>query len=364
MAQCTLVGTEGAKRPLSDELWILGEKFSMKSRSHAIKDRVASLPWMTYRRNFPKIGTTMYQSDQGWGCMLRCGQMMLAEALLTASGGEHDGERDSGPADEGSDTWEEVGRRQLVRPSVLSLFADTLDAPYSIHNIALRGQVMGKSIGEWFGPNCMAQVMRMLTDASGQRDSGVIVHVAMDSVVCTEEIEKKAGPEWQVPLLLLIPLRLGLDSLNQRYGKTLKEMFKLTGCVGAMGGRPNAALYFVGTQDEELLYLDPHKVQVTVGPMQRHTKLSSYTPNGLERLPIRLADPSLCLGFLISSADQWAQFLDEVTASAPPEQGLFSVTRCDISSLVHGDDDFSVSDDDNDEEDVVEDEGFELISLP
>ena len=32
--------------------------------------------------NFVVIGGTGPTSDSGWGCMLRCGQMMLAQAMI------------------------------------------------------------------------------------------------------------------------------------------------------------------------------------------------------------------------------------------------------------------------------------------
>jgi len=34
--------------------------------------------------------------------------------------------------------------------------------------------------------------------------------------------------------------------------------------LGAMGGRPDQALYFVGLQENELIFLDPHLVQDSI----------------------------------------------------------------------------------------------------
>lgn len=39
------------------------------------------LLWCTYRSGFEAIGDTGYCSDAGWGCMIRTGQMIVAEAL-------------------------------------------------------------------------------------------------------------------------------------------------------------------------------------------------------------------------------------------------------------------------------------------
>jgi hypothetical protein len=82
--------------------------------------------------------------------------------------------------------------------------------------------------------------------------------------------------EWPCGLMILVPLRLGLDTVNPMYYEVssssslrfaicdkdqgIKEILQNEYCVGIIGGRPNHAIYFAGYRDNHLLGLDPHTV--------------------------------------------------------------------------------------------------------
>ncbi|XP_034511487.1 cysteine protease ATG4B isoform X2 [Ailuropoda melanoleuca] len=264
----------------SEPVWILGRKYSIFTEKDEILSDVASRLWFTYRKNFPPIGGTGPTSDTGWGCMLRCGQMIFAQALVCRHLG-----RDW--------RWTQRKRQPDSYFNVLNAFIDRKDSYYSIHQIAQMGVGEGKSIGQWYGPNTVAQVLKKL--AVFDTWSALAVHIAMDNTVVMEDIRRlcsgslpcagaaslsadssrhcngfPAGAEvtdrpapWR-PLVLLIPLRLGLTDINEAYVETLKRCFMMPQSLGVIGGKPNSAHYFIGYAGEELIYLDPHTTQPAV----------------------------------------------------------------------------------------------------
>ncbi|KAI7790411.1 Cysteine protease ATG4B [Triplophysa rosa] len=267
-----------------EPVWILGKQFSALTEKDEILTDVTSRLWLTYRKNFQPIGGTGPTSDTGWGCMLRCGQMILGEALICRHLG-----RDW--------RWNPGQRQRSEYISILNAFIDKKDSYYSIHQIAQMGVGEGKSIGQWYGPNTVAQVLKKL--AVFDSWSRLAVHVAMDNTVVIEEIKRLCMPWldfergacaasvepqemngdlqgacalaedetalWK-PLVLLIPLRLGLSDINEAYFEPLKQCFMMPQSLGVIGGKPNSAHYFIGFVGEELIYLDPHTTQPAVEP--------------------------------------------------------------------------------------------------
>ncbi|XP_037554226.1 cysteine protease ATG4B, partial [Nematolebias whitei] len=152
----------------SEPVWILGKEYNALTEKDEILSDVTSRLWFTYRKNFPPIGGTGPTSDTGWGCMLRCGQMILGEALVCRHLG-----RDW--------RWAKGQKQREEYISILNAFIDKKDSYYSIHQIAQMGVGEGKPIGQWYGPNTVAQVLKKLTVFDTW--SRLVVHVAMDNTV-------------------------------------------------------------------------------------------------------------------------------------------------------------------------------------
>lgn len=87
--------------------------------------------------------------------------------------------------------------------------------------------------------------------------SNFVVHLAADCTVYKEDVEALfaqgvgstgGGACEQRSVMLLIPIRLGVDKVNPIYINNIKYLLSMEQTVGIIGGKPKHSLYFVGYQ--------------------------------------------------------------------------------------------------------------------
>ncbi|KAL3290782.1 cysteine protease atg4 [Colletotrichum asianum] len=252
----------------------------------AFLDDFESKFWMTYRSEFeliakstdPRASSALslsmriksqlvdqsgFSSDSGWGCMIRSGQMLLANAMAITN----------------------LGR-----------------------------VACGKYPGEWFGPSATARCIQSLTNA--QEQPSLRVYSTGDGPDVYEDkfmkIAKPDGTRFH-PTLILVGTRLGIDKITPVYWDALIAALQMPQSVGIAGGRPSASHYFVGAQGSFLFYLDPHHTRPA---LPYHSDPSRYTDadidtahtRRLRRLHVREMDPSMLIGFLIKDDDDWSEW--------------------------------------------------------
>lgn len=127
------------------------------------------------------------------------------------------------------------------------------------------------------------------------------------------------------PVLLLCAVRLGVDGVNPIYSKFLKECLRLPQAVGIAGGRPSSSHYFVAFQNEDFFYLDPHQPQTAV-PFKEPPEIltseevASFHSRRLHSLAIKDMDPSMLIGFLIRSENEWQEWKVRLSSFAQKDR--------------------------------------------
>ncbi|KAF5309402.1 hypothetical protein D9619_012416 [Psilocybe cf. subviscida] len=210
-------------------------------------------------------GEKTWTSDTGWGCMLRTGQSLLANALIHVHLGR-DWRRPPYPVQTAD---------YATYVQILTWFLDTPtpEAPFSVHRMALAGKELGTDVGQWFGPSVAAGAIRQLVNS--YQDCGLAVSVAIDGTLYQTQVfaashgadaaarsrspRRRHTTTWgDRPVLLLLGIRLGIEGVNPIYYDTIKMLYTFPQSVGIAGGRPSSSYYFVGSQADNLFYLDPH----------------------------------------------------------------------------------------------------------
>ena len=442
----TTVLTKNNERKRIPFVYSLGRRYHPVHEYIERKKYEGSLFWWTYRYDFPEINCIT--TDAGWGCMLRSAQMMLSQALRIHFKSRH---------------WKPDPSIQKAKEddfvtSLMTWFADfpsRTESVYSLHNMCAAGVAKYELLpGDWYGPGSACYVLRDLVALHQQKQSNIFrVHVSSEGTVyndlvfelMTKEAAKKKRAsqeteeqvveplhpldpaiseqpkldltelEWDTSLLLLIPHRLGRDYVEEKYVKSVAQIFSLSQSVGILGGRPRGARWFYGayadgskvlgkrTRDKaarssleflwRLLFhsfplltlvfsgLDPHTVQLAPGKKENSgsgkNKLSIdltdeylasvHTPYP-DILDLNRMDPSIALGFYCRNRKEYLDLQKALTDPSISPQVVSFVDKVpnymespSVNDMMLNDLDIDDAFDEPEEDELSEEEDYVLL---
>ncbi|XP_004068071.1 cysteine protease ATG4C [Oryzias latipes] len=364
------------------------EGFSM-GNVEAFRKDFTSRVWLTYREEFPPLPGSTLTTDCGWGCLLRAGQMMLAQALVlhflgrdwtwsealtlqpldtetwTASaakrlvasleaslqGSPKNSDRQhSEPqsSSQGSAEEAEAHLKEMYHRTIISWFGDTSSALLGLHRLVRLGLTMGKNAGNWYGPAVVAHILKKaVEEAMDSGLAGITAYVSQDCTVYSADVadchkppsarqasvsppiagggpskEDQPGSASILPdsqaVIILIPVRLGGEKINPEYFEFVKNILSVEYCIGIIGGKPKQACYFVGFQDDSLIYMDPHYCQSFVDVSNGDFPLQSFHCPSPKKIPFTRMDPSCTIGFYSRSLQDYDRIREELSKLLQP----------------------------------------------
>ena len=239
-----------------------------------------------------------FNTDIGWGCMIRTGQSLLGNAIqISLLGREY---RINNETDE-------------QERKIISWFMDDPNEPFSLHNFVKKGALLSsKQPGEWFGPAATSRSIQDLVYDFPDCGIGECFISVSSGDIFQDEIAgffQKRGSDCRI--LLLLGVKLGINTVNEYYWEDAKELLNSKYSVGISGGRPSSSLYFFGYQGDELLYFDPHKPQ----PSMLESLLATCHSEKFEKMHLSDMDPSMLIGFLVNGVHEWESLEQEMKVS-------------------------------------------------
>lgn len=396
----------------NSEICLLGKKYLLPRKEPDKVKRVildelkldfTTRIWFTYRMDFPCLPGSHLISDVGWGCMLRSGQMMLAQAFVVHFLG-----RD----------WRKTSdySKKTIHQQIIRYFGDCFcdDCPFSIHKLVGFGHMLGRETGDWFGPASICVALREALEQA--RHSGhlsqLVIYLTLDCTVykqdvidlCTGEetlspsvnsslppvtmttvapapsplesppttgIQPFSRPEnasdtvtksfvndislvnscrgqnsvkssedlWR-SVIILMPLRLGSETLNEVYIPCIKKLLDNDLCIGIIGGRPKHSLYFIGWQDDRLIHLDPHYCQKAVNVLKEDFATETFHCLFPRKLSFTKMDPTCAIGFYCKTRQDFERLVTELPKAidqpALKNSPMFSFVEGNRSDIEQG----------------------------
>jgi cysteine protease ATG4 len=109
--------------------------------------------------------------------------------------------------------------------------------------------------------------------------------------------------------MLVVVARLGVQQPNPEYKPMFNEIIGLKQSIGLIGGKPGKALYLIGMDGNEYIYLDPHYVQPSSNRKNMESLMRTYFCDSYRTIKYESLDPSVGLGFYIGGIGDLQDFI-------------------------------------------------------
>ena len=246
---------------------ILGKEYNCID---SIKDK---LYWIGYGLFFEPFEGSFFCTDIGWGCTIRSSQMMLCNILLETFN-------------------EDKSQLDLIKYE----FRNIPESKLSIHNYVKHYVVYGKKPGDWLGPYTVSSLLEYFKDYILSTYNIEYKNISTREIY----IEKEA---FSNNILLSIPLRIcNMDEMKNN----ILFLMKLSSFTGIIGGISTKCFFIIGIHNEELVYLDPHYIRFSQGPVP-----------SIGYMDLNELCSTFTITFIIKNYDEYLKFKNNIQNNLP-----------------------------------------------
>ena len=351
----------------------------------------------TYRKNFPKItnykNKKTFTTDAWWGCMVRCGQMILSRAiyrLLKSKGLDTKMALYYTVPLFGNYPIREYNLHQYFQGMInkykeLTNLKESPDneikefyPPFAIRTLCDVGELYERTAGEWFSDVIITGVFRRISeyyDLFTHKELTVKIMtfqscIEMKDILETCFVKKKFvknnnqyihynGNYYYFDKLgiIFINVRVGLDKIPKDYYPGIKKLFTLKECIGIIGGKTRLAYYFIGynEEDDALLYLDPHVTKEADKVINMGNILSKHVNKEIHLLKMSKMSTAFTIGFCFRNYDEFLDMYEFWQKAKNDKLPILGIIKQSIEynekDIFDENEDFSPTYEDKDEDD-------------
>ena len=308
-----------------------------------LRYKLGKILLFTYRKNFPKItnykNKKTYTTDAWWGCMIRCGQMILSRGIYRLLKKEKFYTKDAlyytvalfrnYPINQDNLHIYFQGMLKKYNSAFPSKKIKDFFPPFSIKTICEVGELFERTAGEWFSDVIITNVFKYISEYFNLFTENLKVKILtfqsclqiqdiLDACFIQKDYEK--GNEnyikskgkyyyYEKQGIIFVNIRVGLEKIPIEYYKGIFELFNLKECIGIIGGKTRQAYYFIGYNDIEktLLYLDPHVIKDSDKKVTHENILAKNVNKEVHTLKMNKMSTAFTIGFCFRSYEEFLE---------------------------------------------------------